>query len=367
VAKKIKYYVIILPLVLVACLYFFGQIEFRDNKYGLAEIRLFDLSYGLTETFDDGPYVFIEQNRLVEKSIVAGKVVVRTLEKETLPTSYADDKSIFKNVAKIAALSDIHGQHGILVNILKANNIIDEELNWSFGNGHFVIAGDIFDRGAEVLDALWFIYHLEKQAEKSGGKVHYLLGNHEYMVLHGNLKWLNGVYHHTAKLLGAEYKELFNEHTILGAWLRSKATIIQINDAIYVHGGISKEFLSHNYHLQTINDLYRKSIDLTSEEINNSSEYSVLHAKSSPIWYRGYFKTFLLDALSGDEVNEVLALLKVNKIVVGHTSGKEVARLSNGEIYAIDSSIKKGKNGDMLFIDESGVYRGTYSGERIKL
>ncbi|ARD44034.1 metallophosphoesterase [Colwellia sp. PAMC 21821] len=365
--KKIKYYIIILPLVLIACLYFLGQIEFRDNKYGLSEIRLFDLSFGLTKTFDDGPYIFIEQNELVEKSIVAGKVIVRSLPKGTFPVSYADEKNIFTNIPEIAAISDIHGQYGILINILKKNNIIDDNLNWSFGDGHFVIAGDIFDRGAEVLDVLWFIYNLEKQAEDSGGKVHYLLGNHEYMVLHGNLKWLNGIYHHTAKLLEVEYQSLFNEHTILGAWLRAKSTIIKINDVVYVHGGISKEFLSHNYDLETINDMYRKSIDLTAQEIENSREYSLLHSKLSPIWYRGYFKTFLLDAISSKDVNEVLTLLKVNKIVVGHTSGKEVTRLTNGEVYAIDSSIKKGITGDILFINESGVYRGSYTGERTKL
>ena len=113
--------------------------------------------------------------------------------------------------------------------------------------------------------------------------------------------------------------------------------------------------------------MYRESIDLTAQEIENSREYSLLHSKLSPIWYRGYFKTFLLDAISSKDVNEVLTLLKVNKIVVGHTSGKEVTRLTNGEVYAIDSSIKKGLTGDILFINESGVYRGSYTGERTKL
>jgi len=366
-SKRIKYSIIFLPLVLVACLYYFDQIKFRHNQYGLAEIRIFDLSFGLTKTFDDGPYIFIEENELIEKTIIAGKVNERNLPKETFATQYAHDKSVFENVPKIAAISDIHGQHKILVNILTANRIIDEELNWAFGDGHFVIAGDIFDRGAEVLDALWLIYKLEKQAQRAGGKVHYLLGNHEYMVLHGNLKWLNGAYHQTAKLLGTEYQQLFNEQTILGAWLRSKSTIVKINDAIYVHGGVSKEFLSHHYNLETINDLYRKSIDMTPHEIENSIEFSVLHDKSSPIWYRGYFKTFIGEALTNDEITEVLSLLQVDKIIVGHTTGKEVTRLINGEVYAIDSGIKWGATGDILFIDDSGVYRGTYDGERIKL
>ena len=96
--------------------------------------------------------------------------------------------STYKNVKKVAALSDIHGQFDLAVKLLVNNKIIDKKLNWRFGKGHLVIAGDIFDRGPKVHETLLLIYKLAQQAKKKGGRVHFLLGNHEYMVLHNDLR-----------------------------------------------------------------------------------------------------------------------------------------------------------------------------------
>lgn len=48
---------------------------------------------------------------------------------------------------KIAAISDIHGQYASMKQLLQTNGIIDTELNWIFGDGHLLIAGDVLDRG----------------------------------------------------------------------------------------------------------------------------------------------------------------------------------------------------------------------------
>ena len=52
-----------------------------------------------------------------------------------------------------------------MLELLTNNKIIDEQGDWAFGTGHFVITGDIFDRGDKVTEILWFIYELEQQAE----------------------------------------------------------------------------------------------------------------------------------------------------------------------------------------------------------
>ena len=54
----------------------------------------------------------------------------------------------------------------MLIELLKNNKIIDEDLKWTFGDGHFVIVGDVFDRGDKVNEVLWFLYDLEIQAKK---------------------------------------------------------------------------------------------------------------------------------------------------------------------------------------------------------
>ena len=79
---------------------------------------------------------------------------------------------------KLIAISDIEGnfENGVKFFFMDGN---DTNYNWIFGNGHLVIAGDLVDRGKYVTQCLWLTYYLEREAEKSGGKVHYLLGNHE--------------------------------------------------------------------------------------------------------------------------------------------------------------------------------------------
>ena len=82
---------------------------------------------------NDGPYIFIEGDELVEKRIVNGKVVIKKLPKDAYKTKFKQEKSKFKKVKKIAALSDIHGQHDLAVEILTNHQIIDAEENWIYG------------------------------------------------------------------------------------------------------------------------------------------------------------------------------------------------------------------------------------------
>jgi hypothetical protein len=64
---------------------------------------------------------------------------------------------------------------------------VDADGNWDYGSNHLVIAGDSVDRGRDVFAALWRLYSLSLQAQRSGGAVHVLLGNHEQYILRGNL------------------------------------------------------------------------------------------------------------------------------------------------------------------------------------
>ncbi len=308
---------------------------------------------------NDGPYVFIESNGLIQKSIVDGKVVSEELNLTAYDTIYTPEKSIFSGVEKIAALSDIHGQYDLAIEILKNNNIIDQDLNWSFGKGHFVVVGDIFDRGPKVNEMLWLIYKLEHQAKEKGGQVHFLLGNHEYMVLHKDLRYVNERYLEAGKLLNLDYDELYDNKTILGRWLRSKPTILIINNNVFVHGGISQDFLSKiGFNVEEINQSMRASIDISKTELKSTDYYANYYGKTGPIWYRGYFN----DDLEHDDIDTVLSQTNSEHIVVGHCSFDEVIRVYDGKIFGVDSSIKRGKYGEILFIENDTYYRGTKDG-----
>ena len=77
----------------------------------------------------------------------------------------------FNEVSKILALGDIHGTYDPLVSFLRSHDIIDENMDWSWSDGHLVFLGDIFDRGEDVTPILWLMYKLEKQALAAGGRM----------------------------------------------------------------------------------------------------------------------------------------------------------------------------------------------------
>jgi len=313
------------------------------------------------QSLNDGPYVFIESNGLIQKSIVDGKVISEVLNPSTYDTLYVPEKSVFVGVEKIAALSDIHGQYDLAVEILKNNNIIDQDLNWNFGKGHLVIVGDIFDRGQKVNEMLWLTYKLERQAKENGGHLHFLLGNHEYMVLHKDLRYVNERYLESGALLGLDYDELYNNKTVLGRWLRSKATILSINNHVFVHGGISQDFLSKiDFDIEAINQSMRASIDIQKSKLKSTDYYTTYYGSTGPIWYRGYF----LDNLEEVIIDDVLSKTKSDHIVVGHCSFDQIVRIYDGKIFGVDSSIKIGNYGEVLFIENDIYYRGTKEGHR---
>ena len=319
----------------------------------------------------DGPYIFIEKNKLIEKQIVNGMVFTKTIKTGSFERTYIPEKATFNNIKKIAALSDIHGQYDLVIKLFKNNKIIDDNLNWSFGKGHLVITGDIFDRGDKVNEVLWLIYKLEAQAKNKGGRVHYLLGNHEYMILYNDLRYLHEKYKATPILLNLEYNELYSDKTIIGRWLRSKATIVKINNNIFTHGGISEDFISYgDFNIEKINDTMRKSIpqlkklrESRNEVKSDSIFYNVFYGNKSLIWYRDYFKENFTDT----DISKILKLVDADHIVVGHTTQEKVVSLFNNKILGVDSGLKNGEYGEVLIIEDKRFFRGTLNGKLIEL
>jgi len=318
----------------------------------------------------DGPYIIINKDELIEKTILNGKISSKILGINTYDTIFYADKSTFNNVREIVALSDIHGQYDLAIKLLKNNKVIDKKLNWNFSKGHLVIVGDVFDRGDKINEVLWLIYRLEIQAKKKGGRVHFLLGNHEYMVLQKDIRYINKKYKLSAKLLDLRYDELYGDKTILGRWLRTKSTIIKINDNIFVHGGVSKEFIDKNgVNLERLNKMMREYIDTPKKELKPLGYYDLYYGQKGLIWYRGYFKKYFdkyKDDLIEKDITKILKLLESKHIVVGHCSNDKVVQLFNGKIFGVDSSIKKGYYGEVLFIKDKRFFRGKLNGELVK-
>lgn len=331
---------------------------------------------------DDGPYLTYEPGRVSARWVCGGKLVERSLPARRWPVEVKpecgypraievsapakpDAYAPVRNVSRIVALSDVHGQYEIMVRLLRANGVIGERLEWRYGKGHLVIVGDVFDRGPQVNQALWLIYELERQARAAGGDVHLLLGNHEIMVLANDLRYVNDGYKTNATLLGKSYPELYGPDTVLGRWLRSKPVMARIDDLLFVHGGIAEEYLALGLERSDANARYRASLGTPKAVWSQDPVLNGLYnGKTSPIWYRGYFKDPQLDQA---RVDGILSRSGVKRIVVGHTSMKTVGLYFGGAVISVDSSIKNGESGELLFVEDGRLSRGTMDGTRLPL
>ena len=124
---------------------------------------------------------------------------------------------------KLFVTSDLHGDFRSFETLLQAHGVIDDDCRWSYGNNQLAVIGDIFDRGYDVLPLLWLMYKLEQEAADAGGAAVLLLGNHEGMVLAGDVRYTRGKYLETARQLGMEnYRQLFSPDTELGRWLATR-------------------------------------------------------------------------------------------------------------------------------------------------
>jgi hypothetical protein len=336
----------------------------------------------------DGPYIvgdnlfeISKDNKLQSRTINRKDTIAiqaDNLENDLfyiqLKDSITSEPEQYELPQRLIAISDIEGNFNGFSSFLKNNNVIDNKFNWVFGKGHLVLIGDFVDRGKNVTQVLWLIYKLENQAQKHGGKVHYILGNHEIMNLQGNSSYNQNKYKRVAQLISKKEdlkiatQYLYSHKTELGKWLRSKNVIEKIGDNIFVHGGVSPEILKYRIPIFNINQIARENWDkdLYNEEECNKVENFVT-GKKGVYWYRGLATDYKdYNKITQSELNKVLDFYAVNKIIFGHTLKKDIAKEFNGQLIGIDvkhgqeknSGKTKGvliENGIEYKIDDNGI------------
>ncbi len=100
-------------------------------------------------------------------------------------------RSEFEAVDRIVAIGDVHGAYDTFVENLKATGLVDDALDWIGGKTHLVQTGDVLDRGPDSRKAIDLLMKLEPQAGAAGGRVHALIGNHEFFNAVGALDYLS--------------------------------------------------------------------------------------------------------------------------------------------------------------------------------
>ncbi len=365
-----------------------------------------------------------------------------------------------KSSPPVIAIGDVHGDFYDFVAILQHIGLIDKQNHWAGGKTTFVQVGDLVDRGPKPRDVMDLVMALEKEAAKDGGRVVPLLGNHEVMNIMGDLRYVTAENYaafadakseerrksaykdyvkwcesHTAllaelsqpmELTEAEWmarhpagfieqREAFSPQGKYGKWARSHAGLVEIDGAIFLHGGISPGLASLK--LGAINSRIRDEIsafdaykqhmldeqlilpffnlpeiiavaqaEISAEQKSKVPSNPELLAKLSqflqlpnwlivrpdgPLWFRGY------DEWGEEEGNSqaanILQSFQANHLVTGHTVQKEgrIRSRFGGKVFLIDtgmlSSSYPGGRPSALKIENSVKFTAEYTDQRVVL
>ena len=273
-----------------------------------------------------------------------------------------------KKFAEQLILSDPHGNFECFASVLKANKVIDHKYNWTYGSNHLLINGDVFDRGEDVLPIFWLIYKLEQEAKDIGGQVSFLLGNHESMVLGGNLKYIQEKYKTISKQLDIPYESFFAPTTELGQWLSTRNTIQIVGDILFVHAGLGQDFFEKNLEIGKINATVSQTLFMSKQQRTTHSELAgFLHGTNGPLWYRGMVRNEAkYNPLFIDDLDDILKRYGVKRIIVGHTIFPDIRTFYDKKVITVNVDNQKNfekvlgrgiliKNNKIYIISDKGI------------
>ena len=148
-------------------------------------------------------------------------------------------------------------------------------------------------------------------------------------------------------------------------WLRTKPTMLRLNDILFVHGGVSPELVERGMTIESVNSLMRRALTMSSDQIHFSDEPKFLLSSMGPLWYRG----FVIDMeerysrLTKEEVTAIVEYFDVSSIVVGHTETDQVEQHYGGLVYTVDVPLDELGTLQGLLWENSNFYRVTGAGE----
>lgn len=283
----------------------------------------------------------------------------------------------FDKVERIVAVGDVHGAYERFLGILRASGVIDTRNRWIGGRTHLVQTGDVLDRGPDSRQVVEWLRRLARDAERAGGRVHALIGNHEAMRMLGDFRYVvPGEYAAFANADSVETRRAvieaspaeerarleretplgmvemiraFGPGQNLGAYLRSLNAVVRINGIVFLHGGISPSVAPMT--CTAINDAVRRELGPDFEQTRLNPAASLTASEDGPLWYRGLANE--PDAFA-PEVQKILGAQRARAIVVGHSAepgpirsrfdhtvflidtGMQPAYLANGRASALE-------------------------------
>jgi hypothetical protein len=310
-------------------------------------------------------------------------------------------------VDRVVAIGDLHGDYDNYLRVLGIAGIINARGQWVAGETHLVQLGDIPDRGADTLKIIAHLKTLAAQAQRKGGMVHTLLGNHEAMNTYGDLRyvtagefaafagrdskqWRDRYYENVLADIKAREPERFaslpddfrqawdashplgwvehqrgwnprwNPKAEYFQWALQDEVAVQVNDMVFVHGGISGAYCRNS--LASLTEQAREAL-----RKGDPATPSILTDENGPLWYRGL--AGVEPRASEETVSAILEQHGARHIVVGHTPTQgAIWPRYNSQVIQVDSGISKAYGGHVAYLEATAAgLRAGYAAGKLDL
>jgi hypothetical protein len=279
-------------------------------------------------------------------------------------------------VERVVAIGDLHGDYQQYLKVMQSAGLINNKGKWSGGNTHLVQTGDVTDRGDDSRKIIDHLVKLAKEAKKKGGYVHMLIGNHEAMNMIGDLRYVTpGEFNSYAgrnaqKLQDMQWQRQLEWMTTndpdfetldidafkaewqtrvplgwveqriawapdgeYGEWVDDNPVAIQINDSIFLHGGISTKYCK--FSLESLTEQMHTAL----KNFDPSSTDTIVDDPLGPTWYRGLAQEEETEVYT-QTIDNILQRYGAKRIVIGHTpTGGAVWPRFDQRVIANDTGI----------------------------
>jgi hypothetical protein len=245
--------------------------------------------------------------------------------------------------ARVVAIGDIHGDLKALREALKLAGATDSDDRWIGKDLTVVQTGDQVDRGDQDREVLDVLEKLETEAQKAGGELIVLNGNHELMQASLDFRYVTPKSFATftdfssrapafAERLPDEARGRAAAFAPGGPYalkLSRHLTVAVVGDSLFAHAGVLPAHV--DYGLSRINE---QSSAFLAGKLPQLPK--ILAADDAPTWTRAYGEPEL-GAPTCAVLDRVLAEVGVKRLVVGHTVQKGgISPACQDKVFRID-------------------------------
>jgi len=246
-------------------------------------------------------------------------------EPQPVPDPPATDATECRSpsTARIVAIGDLHGDLKAAKRAFSLAGATDDKGTWIGGPLVVVQTGDVLDRGDDELELLAFLDQQQTAAEKAGGHLIRLNGNHEVMNVQGDYRYVSqrGFASFSSEsstgrpdvverpVAERGRAEAFLPGGRQARKLGSLPVVWLVGETLFAHGGVLPAHV--RYGLDTMNQ------EIGAWMRGEAALPKKLQGDHTPFWIRDYGEHTNEDTCT--KLDKVLASLKAKRLVVGHT------------------------------------------------